>query len=246
LRTAESFFAEHHPRALQSARLILAYVFALFAPRSVVDVGCGTGAWLLAAQELGARRIVGVDAEYIRPYLQVPPDCFVGCDLNTGGLHLEGTFDLAVCAEVAEHLREEAAGGLIEGLARSAPAVLFSAAIPGQGGDGHVNERWLDYWSELFSERGYGMIDCIRRRFWTEPGVVYHYAQNMVLFADQEWLAQHPEVAAADDPLPPRLVHPDLFRQRVARPPSLGMALRELPQAARITLHTRLRSARRT
>lgn len=55
------------------------------------------------------------------------------------------------------------------------------------------------------------MVDCIRRRFYTEPGVVYHYSQNMVLFADQEWLAPHPEVAATDDPLPSRVVHPDLF-----------------------------------
>jgi hypothetical protein len=33
--------------------------------------------------------------------------------------------------------------------------VLFSAAIPAQGGTGHVNERWPGYSRALFAARGY-------------------------------------------------------------------------------------------
>jgi hypothetical protein len=51
--------------------------------------------------------------------------------------HLVGRFDLAVCLEVAEHLPPERAESFIRELCDLAPVVLFSAAIPGQGGTGH-------------------------------------------------------------------------------------------------------------
>jgi hypothetical protein len=53
--------------------------------------------------------------------------------------------------EVGEHISESAANHFIESLTTHAPVVLFSAAIPYQGGDHHVNEQFLPYWVERFS-----------------------------------------------------------------------------------------------
>ncbi len=35
-----------------------------FKPKSMIDVGCGTGAWLKVAQALGINDVVGVDGDY--------------------------------------------------------------------------------------------------------------------------------------------------------------------------------------
>jgi hypothetical protein len=51
-------------------------------------------------------------------------------------------FDLALCLEVAEHLPAAAGDSLVRRLASVGARILFSAAIPGQGGRNHVNEKW--------------------------------------------------------------------------------------------------------
>jgi hypothetical protein len=83
-----------------------------------------------------------VDGAYVQPaLLAIPQEQFLAHDL-TLPLHAGRTFDLALSLELAEHLPPECAGVLVDSLARLAPAVVFSAAVPFQGGVGHVNERW--------------------------------------------------------------------------------------------------------
>lgn len=73
-------------------------------------------------------------------------------------------FDLAVSLQVAEHLPPSSAKGFIDSLAKLAPVVLFSAAIPLQAGAEHLNEQWPEYWAALFKTHDYLPIDCIRGR----------------------------------------------------------------------------------
>ena len=110
-------------------------VLQLLPVRSVVDVGCGDGSWLVVFRKLGVKEILGIDGEYVDPgLLQIPQDCFQAFDLAKP-FSLGRVFDLAVSLEVAEHLPAECAPGFVECLTRLAPSVLFSAAIPFQGGD---------------------------------------------------------------------------------------------------------------
>src|SRR5262249_58853947 len=114
----------------------------------------------------------------------------------------------ATCLEVGEHLDERAAPTLVASLVAHASAVVFSAAIPKQGGAGHVNERWPSYWAELFAARGYRAIDLIRPLVWNDDRVAFWYAQNIVLYVDQS----RPDpagVASVDVPMD--LVHPGLY-----------------------------------
>lgn len=176
--------------ARRSARAIVPVVIDLLAPRSVVDVGCGAGSWLAVFLENGVDDIVGVDGPHLdQNVLDIPRHRFVTCDLR-GPLELARTFDLVVCLEVAEHLPEESADPLISSLTSLGPAVLFSAAIPAQGGDGHVNEQWPNYWAALFERWSYVPIDCIRRRVWDHPEVEWWYAQNVLLFVHEEYLSK--------------------------------------------------------
>ena len=194
-----------------SARTVLPIVFDLIRPSSVVDVGCSAGFWLQVCRELGATTICGIDGSYVdSAALCIPADCFIAHDLNLP-IRLERKFDLAINLEVAEHLPAASAALLIDSLVRLAPVVLFSAAIPFQGGVGHVNEQWPEYWAALFNARGFVPVDCIRLRIWDLPGVEEHYAQNALLYVEREHLRRHERLSRgweANRDVPLALVHP--------------------------------------
>ncbi|HEY4839898.1 MAG TPA: methyltransferase domain-containing protein [Candidatus Acidoferrales bacterium] len=211
----DEFFLGRSPSSYKSAKAILPIVFEIVSPKSVVDVGCGTGAWLSVVRELGVVDAVGIDGNYVdRKLLMVPPECFVAADL-TQQIEMSRKFDLAVCLEVAEHLRAAASETLVKSLVGLSPVVLFSAAIPGQGGLHHVNEQWPPYWENLFAKRGYQLVDCIRSRVWNDPEVDFWYAQNCFLFVRRDQLSASPRLAAEHaqlQVLPRSVVHPGLLR----------------------------------
>jgi hypothetical protein len=107
---------------------------------------------------------------------------------------LSQSFDLALCLEVAEHLPSSSAEGFIASLVSLAPVILFSAAPPGQGGTGHINEQWPRYWQALFSQHQYEMLDCIRPRIWGESDVAWWYRQNMFMVIQHQFLDERPEL----------------------------------------------------
>jgi SAM-dependent methyltransferase len=194
----DTFYEGHVEGALRSARVIVPIVMKLATPASVVDVGCGRGAWLRVFQENGAKVVLGIDGSYVdSSKLLIDAARFTAADLSKP-IKIEGEFDLAVCLEVAEHLPTQSGPKLVRSLTAVAPVVMFSAAIPGQGGDGHLNERWPAYWAELFSKRDFEMIDAIRPQVREDLRVEPWYRQNILLFASKTALASRlPALAAA-------------------------------------------------
>ncbi|MGH9830080.1 MAG: hypothetical protein ACREDR_43265, partial [Blastocatellia bacterium] len=73
----------------------------------------------------------------------------------------------------------------------SAPLILFSAAIPGQQGQGHVNERWPSYWRRLFARHAFSMLDPIRPCVREDRRVMWWYRQNLLLFVSPAALANN-------------------------------------------------------
>ena len=138
-------------RTRDSARVVVPMVVELTHPASVLDVGCGRGAWL--SEFKATSKIVGLDGDYLKPStLLFPADCFRPTDLSGEFKIPAGRFDLAVCLEVAEHLPARNSRHLVRQLTSAAPQVLFSAAPPGQGGGGHINCQPLSYWRKIFEE----------------------------------------------------------------------------------------------
>ena len=190
------FFEGLRKTARRSAERVVPLVLELVSPSSVVDVGCGVGSWLAVFRERGVRTILGIDGEYVdRGRLEIPHECFRARDV-TRPLDVVERFDLVVTLEVAEHLPPECAEGFVESLTRMAPVVMFSAAIPGQGGTHHVNEQWPDYWAGLFGNRDYVALDCVRREVWDDENVEYWYAQNTLVFVARDRLDQYPRLRA--------------------------------------------------
>jgi SAM-dependent methyltransferase len=190
-------------RTLGSARVVVPMVVALIHPSSVLDVGCGRGAWLSAFREQGIEKIAGLDGDYIKPStLLIPADQFHPTDLSGKFEIPEGRFDLASCLEVAEHLPPPNSRHLVRQLTSAAPQVLFSAAPPGQGGEGHINCQPLSYWRKIFEEFGFRMLDPLRPQLRENRTVEWWYRQNMVLFASREAIDANPALAECGEVRP--------------------------------------------
>jgi SAM-dependent methyltransferase len=152
--------------------------------RKVLDVGCGVGTFLRAALAEGAEVIKGIDGDWVESrMLVIPSDCFKGADLNNEFPKIEQSFDLVICLEVAEHLHESRAEDFISWLTQCSPVILFSAAVPGQGGIGHLNEKLQSYWASIFSKFGFSAYDIIRPRIWGDNAIHFWYRQNILVYA---------------------------------------------------------------
>ena len=241
----DAFYAAQSGGSVRSAQAVVPYVVGLLKPRSVVDMGCGVGTWLRVFRDQGVETILGIDGDYVnRQSLHIPPDRFLPRDL-TRPVGVAERFDLAVSLEVAEHLPPEAAEPFVDQLVALSDAVLFSAAIPGQGGVNHINERWQSYWRGLFEARGYRPVDCVRHRFWLDDSIGSYYRQNIILYVRESALEARPDLKAEAERasiVPFDLVHPDVFSFGLAAQARFGLGglVRRLPGAVRTTVKRRL------
>ena len=199
-----NFFETLSGYTRESAQILVPMIRDLVRPASVLDVGCGVGTWLDEWGKAGVTELLGVDGHYVdKATLQIPAGSFTTADLNKP-FSLDRTFDLVQTLEVAEHLDEANADAFVESLARHGDTILFSAAIPGQGGEHHVNEQWPSYWVEKFAKAGYTAYDAIRPQIWTDQRISMFYRQNLLIFARNRVF----EGSTA----PLDLVHPDMWQ----------------------------------
>jgi hypothetical protein len=213
-------------------------VTELLEPHSVCDVGCGRGVWLSVFKEHGVGEVLGMDGDYVnRELLEIDQEQFRAVDLEQG-VPPAGRFDLAVSLEVAEHLPGAVAETFVDGLIALAPAVLFSAAVPGQGGRRrHVNERWPDFWRDLFARDDYLPIDCIRPVIWEQREVRYWYRQNTILYASRSLIESHKRLSEAHERYagrPLSVVHPAGLEFALERPLNLLHRLTAEVEAGRL------------
>jgi SAM-dependent methyltransferase len=236
------FFLEQRDGSLEAAEDIVPYLMSLIKPVSVLDVGCGVGGWLSVFMNHGVQDCYGIDGDYIeRSLLSIDESKFLAADL-AGPVDLGRQFDLVISLEVAEHLLPASADLFIANLTRHGDIILFSAAVPGQGGTHHTNEQWPEYWKERFQERDYVLIDCLRDRFWFDRRIPCCYRQNMMLYVRRAKIFTRPELLREQEKYADHvlgLVHPEVFAEVINRNPSLRAILRALPDAIRTTMKAR-------
>lgn len=197
----------HNTRA---AERVVPYIMGLFPVTSVLDVGCGWGTWMTVFLDNGVTDVWGIDGDYVdKSRLKVSEDRFHIHDLREP-FNLRRKFDLVISLEVAEHLPKECAETFVSSLCDHADRIIFSAAIPGQGGQNHVNEQWANYWSEIFNQRGYRRFDVIRPSIWNLDDVDVWYRQNIFLYAREDRTT-----AAFENIMQVAEVHPALWQMKI-------------------------------
>lgn len=149
--------AEHDP---WNRRHLMA-MFACFGiPGNFADFGCGTGSMVELAHRMGIDSL-GIDIhDYNKPW-------YKNYDL-TIPLPPEKTYQLVVSLEVGEHIPQSSDAVYASTVARHVKhgngLLVFTAAHPGQEGEGHVNTRSAIYWRTLFHNQGlnYQKKDAVR------------------------------------------------------------------------------------
>jgi SAM-dependent methyltransferase len=196
---------------LIAPREIVPVIMDLVKPNSVIDIGCGTGTFLRVFKENGVKHIKGIDGAWCDEKLlfeNIDKSEFTIKDMENN-LGINEKFDLLVCLEVAEHLTPLRASSFVNEITQISDVILFSAAIPNQGGDHHYNEQWLTYWEGQFNLKNYEIHDVLRPIFWENPNIYWWYKQNMVLI-----VKKGKEIEGIKDlkyNLISNLVHPELF-----------------------------------
>ena len=148
---------------------------------SVLDVGCGAGAWLSVWKSFDAT-VTGIDGDYVsRERLLIEPEEFIPTDLRAA-FSLDRNFTLVQSLEVAEHLPHSCAAGFVKSLCDHSNLILFSAAAPGQGGENHINEQPYSYWRDLFQDQGYDMYDPVRHQLVGNTTVKAWYRYNTFVY----------------------------------------------------------------
>ena len=165
---------------MQAPDIIVPVIVDLLKPESVVDIGCGLGTFLHAFEKRGIK-ILGVDGHWVnKDKLFIVPGLFKEADLEKPVV-LDEVFDLVVCLEVVEHLSPDAADTIVESLVNAGRQIVFSAAIPNQGGQNHVNEQPTSYWQKKFEKHNFFFYDVFRPVFWNTTDIAWWYKQNMYL-----------------------------------------------------------------
>ena len=191
-----------------SASVIVPLIMQRFQPKSVLDVGCGAGDWLSEFLRHGATLVRGYDGQWFpQAGLKIPADCFRAIDFCDAFPRAE-RFDLAMSLEVAEHVSASVGQKLVLFLCESSDLIVFSAAVPGQGGYAHINEQPQSYWIGVFQSHGYSAYDLIRPLVWTNEHVSFWYRQNCLVFANSNGAKAH---GLTSSPFIASLIHPELF-----------------------------------
>jgi hypothetical protein len=235
------FYEKRKGISSRSAEQIVPILIDIFQPKSVIDIGCGSGSWLRIFQEKGVGDILGIDGEWVpKEIIEIPGSCFVTHDLSFP-IEIDRQFDLVICLEVAEHLPESYSETFVETLTKLGPIVLFSAAVPFQYGKHHVNLQWQNYWADIFNKHGYEPRNVVRARLWDNENIKFYYKQNMLVYVNKDFISTNKKLKKLfDSPTSPLIscIHPAWYLQ-FADPTQISVKwlIRVLPIALYHSIH---------
>ncbi|WP_157143926.1 methyltransferase domain-containing protein [Brachyspira pilosicoli] len=165
----------------KSSKIILGMLLKYYNIKSMIDVGCGIGAWLKSAIEFGIDDVVGIDCNEISEEKLLVPRKYIKIDnLETHKNIYLKKYDIAVSLEVAEHLSPEYSENFIKMLTSYSDIVLFSAAIPNQIGTNHINCQKPEFWFKYFDQLEYKCFDF--RYELMSLNISPSYSQNILLY----------------------------------------------------------------
>lgn len=179
------FFESYNEEQEQDIRTAADGLYRTLYPTTLLDVGCGPGMLVRRLRELGcdARGWDGSWGAFMKASPEVRP--FLSCVDISEPPREPPSVEVAVCTEVAEHLPESQADGLVSLLTRVADTIVFTAAPPGQGGYDHINEQPMAYWVRRFIAYDFVVDDVATdalKSAWEGLKRMYFYPANVRVF----------------------------------------------------------------
>lgn len=165
----------------EQARALGDALWARYHPRSVVDIGAGTGLYLKTFLDAGADVLAIDNDPIVLQYATIPRELIRIEDVLSPGYEIQ-KHDLALCVEVAEHIPESGATALFDVLCASSDLIAFSAAVPGQPGQGHINCQPKWYWLDKFAARDFYPDE--EARLWIISQIIAHAKHWLLWLTD--------------------------------------------------------------
>lgn len=177
-----NYFQQIIDEETTQAERLASILIDLYSPKTVADYGCATGLYLepFAAQDI---EVNGYDNSDAALALTKLPGKVHKADL-TQPQSFDAT-DLSICLEVLEHIEAEDAIKCAETIASKSNILVFSAAHPGQGGEGHINCRPKEYWEGVFNAHGLWVDQADTERVVSFMASGYHMGwlpMNLMVF----------------------------------------------------------------
>jgi hypothetical protein len=190
IKYPNSFYSSVSKRAIESSEIVGRVLQEVINPLSVIDIGSGEGIWLSTmsrffpdAKALTAIDLQSHESQYFLELASSNPNFrFIERNFELNCTLPDERFDLAICLEVLEHLKKETAERLVSEITKGTSLIVFSAAMKGQGGTGHINEHSIEYWVKLLEFHDYVPLDVFRKELAKNASVPDYYKQNMLLF----------------------------------------------------------------
>lgn len=175
------------------AASIAEFLHANVPEAKIIDMGCGPGSFVKA---LRAKNINATGYD-IDDRVNGVPDL-----VQTDILNLDDPSDVIICLEVAEHLPESQASTLVQSVVRNlnpAGFLIWTAAQPGQGGDGHINCQPKEYWQEKFEavklKRQTGLEEALLEKVKQRQHLGWFVNNLMVFTHDNTGTSSHNKTA---------------------------------------------------
>lgn len=217
----KSFFDELESNSYLSAKKVIPLVNDIIKPESIIDVGCGTGEWLNVWQnDFGKKDIKGIEGDYVKKEMfKIDPSKIDVHDLKLP-YQAYRKYDLAMSLEVGEHLPTESSEQFVKTLVGLSDVILFSAALPAQGGTYHINEQYPEFWAAIFKKYNYLPVDYLREKIWNIDGIEYWYKQNIMIYIAANKINDYGILFENSKTVNPDYlfrIHPDLYNFKIRK-----------------------------
>lgn len=182
----KTFYDEPNTRKKLSANHVADIIVDNLEFESVFDIGCGIGMFICEIRRRG-KEVLGCDYSEAAIANACEGISVFQADV-TETISVGRKFDLVLCFEVAEHIAEKFSDQLVDNCVRHSDSILFTAAPPGQGGVGHINEQPYSYWQNKFAARGFVYNEEVSvklKNTMREQNVVSWIADNIMYFNKQ-------------------------------------------------------------
>jgi len=179
------YFRQNTIRYCETAKKVVNILIKYFKPKSVIDIGCGNGLYLKEFENNGIKDLVGIDGSSNAKKESIVNKKLIKIHDLRKPFYPEKKYDLCLCIEVAEHIEKKYSFTLVETLTRCSNLIIFTAAFPGQGGRGHVNEQKPEFWINLFDKLNFKYNKNLTKKIKIEMeknNVLKHISNNLLIF----------------------------------------------------------------